>query len=110
MKSQREYKGHFADLVKTNKGYSDNTIYTFDIETSSYLILDGKQIPACKYLELSEKDQKRCIMQSNMYIWQFSINNEVYYGRTWDELKSFLIKLNFYNPHKKIVFVHNLRF
>ena len=40
----------------------------------------------------------------------FSINDEVYYGRTWEDLKSFLIRLDYYNSNKKIVFVHNLSF
>lgn len=31
-------------------------------------------------------------------------------GRTWDEFKIFLDKLSFYNPHRKIVFIHNLSF
>ena len=45
-----------------------------------------------------------------MYIWMFSINEEVYYGRTWEELKSFLMRLDYYNNSKKIVFIHNLAF
>lgn len=45
-----------------------------------------------------------------MYIWMFSINDVVYYGRTWEEFDEFLFKLNSYNVNKKIVFVHNLSF
>ena len=45
-----------------------------------------------------------------MYIWMFSINDEVYYGRTWEDLKSFLVRLDYYNSNKKIVFIHNLSF
>jgi len=88
----------------------DNTIYTFDIETSSYLIIKGKQIPAYEYLNLTKEEQEESEFQSTMYIWQFSINDDVYYGRTWQEFKAFLIRLNFYNPYKKIIFVHNLSF
>ena len=40
----------------------------------------------------------------------FSINDEVYYGRTWEDLKSFLVRLDYYNSNKKIVFIHNLSF
>lgn len=79
MKFYSEFESHFAELVKSKKGYIDNTIYTFDIETTSYLILNGKQIPACKYLELTKDEQETCEFRSNMYIWQFSINNDVYY-------------------------------
>ena len=42
----------FGDIVGKRKKV-DNTIYTFDIETTNYLILNGKIIPACKYLELT---------------------------------------------------------
>ena len=95
-------------LGKRNK--FDNTIYTFDIETTSYLILDGKQLNASHYKNLTKKEQDRCIKKSTMYIWQFSINDIVYYGRTWDELKSFLDRLEKSVPFHKFVFFHNLAF
>ena len=40
----------------------------------------------------------------------FSINDRVYYGRTWDEFKEFLSILNEYCPNKKIVYIHNFAF
>ena len=40
----------------------------------------------------------------------FSINNVVYYGRTWEEFKIFLERLEYYNPARKIIFIHNLAF
>lgn len=104
-----KYNGHDSDICGKRKKF-DNTIYTFDIETSSYLILDGKQIPACDYLKLSKDEQEDATKCSCMYIWQFSINDIVYYGRTWDELKLFLKKLNECVPEQKVVFVHNLAF
>lgn len=105
----KDFQYHFGDIVGERKKV-DNTIYSFDIETSSYLILNGKVIPATKYLDLTEEEQKDAEFKSCMYIWMFSINDIVYYGRTWDEFKSFLIKLDFYNSNKKIVFIHNLAF
>lgn len=45
-----------------------------------------------------------------MYIWMFSINEKVYYGRTWEELKDFFNILDSDKDIKKIVFVHNLSF
>lgn len=104
-----EFDKHNADLVGIKKRV-DNTIYTFDIETTSYMILDGEILPAIKYLDLTKKEQDRCEFKSCMYIWMFGINDTVYYGRTWQELKTFLIRLNYYNPHKKILFIHNLSF
>lgn len=96
-----------------NKGkrkFYDNNIYTFDIETSSYYILDDKVYPAITYDELSEKDKKRCSKRSHMYIWMFGINDIVYYGRTWDELREFLRRLDNHIGDLKYVFIHNLAF
>lgn len=110
MKYWSEYYGHKVDIKGKRKKY-DNTIYTFDIETTSFLILNNEQIPAVKYLQLSKKEQEECIFMSNMYIWMFGINDEVYYGRTWEELKGFLIRLeNWGTDCKKYVFVHNLAY
>lgn len=104
------YKSHKPDLQGKRNKY-DNNIYTFDIETTSYLILNGKMIPAIDYLNLNKKEQESCIFQSNMYIWMFGINNKIYYGRTWEELKQFFIKIDFWTDEcKKYVYVHNLPF
>lgn len=109
MKYCKEFQFHFGDLVgERNK--VDNTIYSLDIETSSYIILNGKILPAVEYLNLTEKEQTEAEFRSCMYIWMFSINEEVYYGRTWEELRSFLVRLDYYNNAKKIVFIHNLAF
>ena len=110
MKYWSEYYGHEVDIKGKRKKY-DNTIYTFDIETTSFLILNNEQIPAVKYLQLSKKEQEECIFMSNMYIWMFGINDEVYYGRTWEEFKGFLIRLeNWGTDCKKYLFVHNLAY
>lgn len=101
-----EYHGHKVEI----KGKIDNTIYTFDIESTSYLILDGQIIPASQYLDLSEPDREAALPCSCMYIWQFSINNTVYYGRTWDEFKKFLTRLEENCDKTKYIFVHNLSF
>ena len=110
MLNWKEYTGHQVDIKGKRKKY-DNTIYTFDIETSSYLILNGKTIPAYKYDELSKKDQEDSIFMSNMYIWMFGINDQVYYGRTWNELKAFMLRIeNWATDYKKYVYVHNLAY
>lgn len=102
-----EYHGHEIDVVSKKV---DNTIYTFDIESTSYLILNGQIIPGCKYLELDEKEREQSIPCACMYIWQFSINETVYFGRTWDEFKQFLDRLEDNCNLKKYIFVHNLSF
>ena len=109
MKYWTEYTGHDVQILGRTKKI-DNTIYTFDIETTSYLILDDKIIPASNYPNMSEDDQKSCNKQACMYIWQFSINDQVYYGRTWYEFKVFLDRLEQNNNSRKIIFIHNLSF
>lgn len=104
-----KYTNHSPDVVGIRKKI-DNTVYTFDIETTSYLILDDKQMEASNYLKLNKQDRERCEYRACMYIWMFSINDIVYYGRTWDEFKLFLCEVEKSSPIKKIVFVHNLAF
>lgn len=54
------YNGHKSDIQgKRNK--FDNTIYTFDIETSSYFVLNNKQYNSDDYLKVEDKDKKKCI-------------------------------------------------
>ncbi len=101
--------GHNPDIKGKRKFY-DNNIYTFDIETSSYFILDGEVHPPKDYLALSEKDKKRAIKRSHMYIWMFGINDIVYYGRTWNELKEFLKRIDNYIGDMKYLFIHNQAF
>lgn len=51
------------------------------------------------------------IKQAVMYIWQFAIENTVFYGRTWEEFKRFISLLKAVSGGKTIVvFVHNLSY
>lgn len=110
MKKWIEYEGHLVDIKGQRKQY-DNTIYTFDIETTSYLILNGKQLNTKEYLKLNKQDKENVNAMATMYIWQFGINDEIYYGRTWHELYLFLQRLEWFGTDKKkFVFVHNLSF
>ena len=109
MKYWTEYKGHEVNIFGQKKKI-DNTIYTFDIETTSYLMIGSRVISARDYQSLTSDEQEDCTKQACMYVWQFSINEDVYYGRTWDEFKLFLNRLEANDDTKKIVFVHNLSF
>lgn len=105
-----EYTGHKVELTGSRKPV-DNTIYTFDIETTSYIVFHGKQYEPKFYETLTKKEQEECYFMSTMYIWQFSVNDTVYYGRTWEELEQFLKRLEYFGTYqKKIVFVHNLSY
>lgn len=106
MKYWATYTGHKAECIKK----LDNTIYTFDIETTSFIKLGDQILPAVEWANLSEDEKEYAEPMSTMYIWQFSINDEVYYGRTWEEFKLFLDRLEYNCNKKKIVFVHNLSF
>ena len=55
--------GHEPNIKGKRKFY-DTNIYTFDIETSSYYILDGEVYPAVKYDNLSDKEKQRAIKRS----------------------------------------------
>lgn len=110
MKKWIEYEGHLVD-IKGQRNKYDNTIYTFDIETTSYLILNGKQLNTKEYLKLNKQDKENVKAMATMYIWQFGVNDVIYYGRTWRELYLFLQRLEWFGTDKKkIVFVHNLSF
>lgn len=105
----KEFVSNEPKLVGKRKKV-DNTIYTFDIETTNIIILDGQIMPAIEYDKLTKEQQTRVKFRSFMYIWQFSIDDVVYYGRTWEQLKGFLVRLDYYNNERKILFIHNASF
>ena len=88
---------------RDKKAFFCNSAMAFDTETSSF-----------KVLEKDEKGNDIAVKRGCMYLWQFGICDEVYYGRTYDDLYSFLdslkksLKLS--AKRKVIVYVHNLAF
>ena len=106
----KEYKYHNPKILGRKGKKVDNNIYSFDIETTSYLKLNDKIYNPNEYENFTEKEKNQLECYSIMYIWMFSINNTVYYGRTWFELKEFLRILDINIPVKKIVFIHNLSY
>ena len=96
------------DVKRYNRLKYDNNIYSFDIETSSYFAIDNIN-HAARHYKKYHNDKVEIDYRSTMYIWQFSINDRVYYGRTWKEFRQFLQNIN--DPEvRKIVYVHNLSF
>ena len=83
------------EVIKNNKNFEYYNIpAAFDIEVSSF----------------REHEEKRACM----YIWMFGINNLVTYGRTWEELDSFLkvlsTVLGLDENRRLCVYVHNLSY
>ena len=93
---------------KTPAVYYCDDIFTFDIETTSaYIKDDGSVIGyepghSAEYWNSLEP-------VSLCYIWQFSVNDTVYYGR---ELRDFLEVLEDLNALKMkvVVWIHNAGF
>lgn len=86
LKSKRDFSG--------NNIYYYNYPFSFDIETSSFYVGEVKR--------------------ATMYIFMFSLNGDIIYGRTWDEFNYVITQitneLNL-NPTKRIIiYVHNLSY
>lgn len=95
-------KKNRADIV-------NDDIMCFDIETSSgFLHKDSDTLEP--YLGKSKKYYEDCKKFAICYVWQFSINDNVFFGRTLEDFKDFLQELEYYEPHKKIVYIHNFSF
>lgn len=88
--------------------YCDN-IFCFDIETSSAFLHKDSNILE-PYSGKSEKYYKDCKKFSLCYIWQFSIDDNVFIGRTLEDFKDFLNELEYVEPFTKIIYVHNFSF
>ena len=84
-----------------------NDILTFDIETtSSFMLPDGQIIPYIKGMDAEYWNGLEAM--ALCYIWQFSVNDTVYYGR---ELTAFVDLLNDLPDEVYfIIWVHNLAF
>ena len=84
-----------------------NDILTFDIETtSSFMLPDGQIIPYTKGMDAEYWNGLEAM--ALCYIWQFSVNDTVYYGR---ELTAFVELLDDLPDEVYfIIWVHNLSF
>lgn len=89
-----EFKDIVTDdfFIDRKKGKTSNTIYTFDVETTSLYNINGiwNVFDYSKSLKEYEGVDRRGIL----YLWQFSVNDNVYYGRTLDTFKEVLLKLS----------------
>lgn len=104
----------FSTVVRKKRKYADIPM-SFDIETSSFFIRDGKAFSNEEYLDSTranpkcETDYVKCGL---CYVWQFAIGlDEVFYGRTLAQFAEFLDVLSdkLYDC-RAIIFVHNLSY
>lgn len=110
MKSYKFFEKYKLQPVEEKKKIYDDNIFTFDIETSSYLRSEGNIYPASYYKEFRDSGVEMEYF-SSMYIWMFGINDQVYYGRNWDDLEKFFYKLLDYDSTAtRIIYVHNLSY
>lgn len=97
------------EIKRRTRGIWYDNIFCFDTETTSAFLTPDGDIIAYDYTK-SEEYYTKCEKIGFMYIWMFSVDDKVYYGRTWEELRSFLIELDKIFPENKLVYVHNLAF
>lgn len=108
--------------VKPKSVYTDrvgnkhsDTIYTFDIETTSMFKINGKWQKFDKTIPQKSNKKTGVIGYDKIekggvcYHCQFSINDKVYYFRNIADFENVLLKLA--NPFlKKYIYIHNLSF
>ena len=104
-----------SDIIKKKNMIYYNLSCSFDIETSSfYESLTGVVYTNEQYRIALESDRKlKAEKKAIMYIWQFAIDDNVIYGRTWEQFNDFINRLyDFLDLEHKylIVYVHNLSY
>ena len=104
---RKHRKHHKQKDGKSATTYYLDDILTFDIEVTSAWLENGKVIPYHKGEEADYWNNLEAL--SLPYIWQFSINETVYYGR---EFKDFLNVLDDLSQLRVncIIWVHNLSY
>ena len=84
-----------------------NDIYTLDIEVSSLFYIDG-EFKSFDY-SLSPEEYKNIEKVSVPYIWQFGINDQVFYGREFMDLEN-VFKDIYEEDTWKICYIFNLSY
>jgi hypothetical protein len=116
-----KYQGQLKDIdldIETHKSHHKNknggynvtrycnSIFTFDIEVTSAWLENGKVIPYRKGESAEYWNGLQAL--SLPYIWQFSCDGVVYYGREFREFKQVLNDLP--KDCEIIIWVHNLSY
>lgn len=85
-----------------------DNIICFDIETSSGFLTKNGDVVA--FSTGRKEELKKCDKVTLCYVWQCSIDDTVYMGRTLEEFKQFLDELEKVNAAHKIIYIHNFAY
>lgn len=100
------HRNHHKRENKDNLTIYNNSILTFDIEVTSAWLENGEVIGYRKYEDADYWNELEPL--SLCYIWQFSCDGKVYYGR---ELTDFIAVLkDIPNKYQTVIWVHNLSY
>lgn len=99
---------HYTEYIKQPYTVTSDSLMCFDIEVSSYWIKDGivYEYDATK----TDIFYNECEKGSVVYIWQFSIDDTIYYGRDFKEFDDFLNCIIENSKGKLYCYVHNLSY
>lgn len=101
-----ETKSALAHIKFDRRGDKICNIMCFDIEVSSFFRKNGKVFAFDK--TKPAKFYEDCEKLALCYIWQFGIDDNVFYGRTLEDFLDFLDELtDLTSGLKKLVFIHN---
>lgn len=103
-----DFNNFSSVLARNRKTLYDDNIYTLDFEVSS-IFSNGCIHKSFDVLEPSEHYQE-LEKYGIVYIWQFSVNETVVYGRTLDELKQWFDILRLHTFGRLIIYIHNLSY
>lgn len=96
------------NLQLDNKGKCNN-IFCLDIETSSYWLINNEIVPYKEYFSDELLNNSPC--GAICYLWQFGVDNSIYYGRSLKELKEFLLTIKkITEGTEPIIYIHNLSY
>lgn len=100
---------NYTEYIKNPYSVNENTLMCFDIEVSSFWVVNDK-IYEYDYNK-PDSFYNDADKGSVVYIWQFSIEDSIYYGRDLSEFEDFIDCL-YDNIEKKVcyIYVHNLAY
>lgn len=105
---------YYEEYYKKPHFHTTNSIYCLDIEVSSFWIDKDKNIISYDK-NIPDEFYNSCDKGSCVYIWQFSIEDNIYYGREFNDLYKFIIDINNdilreTEKSNMIIYSHNLSY